>query len=135
MKNLYQFATVRQIEYLDAIEKHGGKKSAAKALNVNPRTIEKSLATLKAKAAQQLPQEHDYTKAVPDGYTIKGISQFVNSEGKIAGQWIKTGVDDARRQELLEAMVATMCADIPKLGTIKPPQGYGQRLVKRDPYG
>jgi len=36
---------------------------------------------------------------------------------------------------LLKAMVATMCADIPKLGTIKPPKGTGNDLLNVIPMG
>lgn len=135
MNHLYQFATVRQIEYLEAVEKYGSNAKAAKALGVNRRVVDKSLKSLKARAAKQLATEHDYTKVVPDGYSIRGVSQFVNSEGKIAGQWIKTGVDDARRQELLQEMIATMCADVPKLAAIKPPKSTIESLLNVIPMG
>jgi hypothetical protein len=137
MKDLYQFATVRQIEILDAIEKHGSQRKAAQALGMNRRTLEKSLALLKSRAAQQLASEHNYAeKAVPSGYTIRGVSQYIDAEtGKVRGQWIKTGQDDAKRQELLEAMVQTMCQDVPKLGTIKPPKSTVENLLNVIPMG
>jgi hypothetical protein len=124
--NLYQFATVRQLEYLEAVEKYGSNNKAAKALGINRRVLDKSIKGLKARAAKQLATEHDYTKVVPDGYSIRGISQFVNSEGKIAGQWIKTGVDDAQREAAIKAAVEAMCEEItPVTETPKPLATYG----------
>lgn len=114
MNDLYQFATVRQIDYLQAIEKHGSQPKAARALGINLRTLEKSLARLKARAAQQLASEHDYaSKPVPEGYSIRGVSQYIDAEtGQVKGQWIKTGTDDQRRMELLKEAVASFIADI-----------------------
>jgi hypothetical protein len=123
MKDLYQFATVRQTEILDAIEKHGSQRKAAQALGMNRRTLEKSLALLKARAAQQLASEHNYAeKAVPSGYTIRGVSQYIDAEtGKVRGQWIKTGQDDVQREAALKAAVEAMCEEIPAVPAVPAP--------------
>ena len=103
MKELYQFATVRELEYLEAIEKHGSGRKAADALGVAKTTVHEAIQRLKKRAAKSLPSLHDYTKQVPDGYAIRGVSQFVNSEGKVSGQWIKSSIDDKAQQEALKA--------------------------------
>ena len=79
MKDLYQFATVRELEYLEAIEKHGSNQKAAKALGAGRRTVDQAIDRLKKRAAKNLPSMHDYTKKVPDGYRIQGVSQYVNA--------------------------------------------------------
>jgi hypothetical protein len=117
--HLYQFATVRQLEYLEAVEKHGSQSKAANALGINLRTLEKSLARLKARAAQQLASEHDYAnKPVPQGFMIRGVSQYVGDDGKVKGTWIKSGVDDAQREIAIRAAVEAMCEDIKPLPTV-----------------
>jgi len=133
---LWQFATVRQIEILEAIDREGSQGKAAKVLGITKRTLEKSLQKLKAKAAQQLASEHDYAnKPVPQGYNIRGVSQYIDPEGKLKGQWIKTGIDDQQRMELLKEFVETLCSDIPKLGLIKPPKGTTADLLNVIPLG
>ena len=114
MNHLYQFATVRQIEILEAIEKHGSQRKAAKALGINIRNVEKSLANLRARAAQQLAAEHDYAnQPVPQGFTIRGVSQYIDAEtGQVRGQWIKTGLDAERQMELIKEAVESFIADI-----------------------
>jgi len=117
-----QFATVRQLEYLDAIESTGSQRKAAKLLNINARTIEKSIQGLKSRAAMQLAAEHDYAnKPIPAGYSIRGVSQYVGQNGAIKGTWIKSGIDDKARELAIQAAVAAMCEDIPALGVIEPP--------------
>jgi hypothetical protein len=119
MKELYQFATVRQIEYLDAIEKYGSGRKAAIALGVNKSTLNEAIVSLKKRAAKSLPSLHDYTKKVPDGYIIKGVSQYDSVERK----WVKSSIDDKAQQEALKAAVEALCAEIvpvakvPYLGT------------------
>ena len=124
--HLREFATVRQLEYIEAIERLGSNTKAAKHFGVNRRVVDKSIAALKALAAKRSPQAHDYTKTVPEGYAIKGVSQFIDKDGKVAGQWVKTTADDLQREAAIKAAVEAMCEDIPRLGTIAPPLGtYG----------
>jgi hypothetical protein len=135
MKELYQFATVRQIEYLEAIEKHGSQRKAAKALGINCRTLDRSMEALRSKAAKQLPSMHDYTKSVPDGYTLKGISQYITAEGKIGGQWVKTSADAKAQEIALKAAVEAMCAEIKPLKAISAPQQAYKDLLNVIPMG
>jgi DNA-binding transcriptional LysR family regulator len=39
--DLASYATVRQLEYLEAVEKHGSESKAAQALGVNQRTVQR----------------------------------------------------------------------------------------------
>jgi hypothetical protein len=49
--NLTRHATPRQLQYLEAVEKHNSENAAAKALGVNARTLQRSLRALEALAA------------------------------------------------------------------------------------
>ena len=93
-EGLRQFATVRQLEIIDAFEKYGSLRKTAKGLGVCPGTIQRSLEGLKARAAKQgYSPDHDMTRTVPDGYMVKGVSTYYNAEGKPSGQWVKSSVD------------------------------------------
>ena len=121
LNNLTQFATVRQLEILEAIEKHGGIRAACKKEGWARSGVQATLSNLKAKAAKQLPSLHDYTKSVPDGYAIRGVSQYIDKDGKVAGQWVKTSADEAKREEMIRAAVEAMKEDITPQPAIAPP--------------
>lgn len=123
MTNLHEFATVRQLEILEAVEKHGSNKKAAAALGMNRRSVDQAMERLRAQAAQRSPAQHDYTKTVPQGYQIKGVSQYIDKDGKVAGQWVKTNADEQARAEMIRAAVDAMCEEIPAAGLIDPPLG------------
>lgn len=112
---LTQFASVRQLEYMDALRAHGTNRKASAALGINKRTLEKSLRSLRDKAAQMghSPQ-HDMTHVVPDGFNVKGVSSYYNKDGKLTGQWVKTRADEERREELFREALEVLCTDVIK---------------------
>lgn len=119
MKELYQFATVRQIEILEAIEAHGTQSKAAHALGINVRTLERCMQTLKKKAAQQgYSPEHDMHHIVPDGFKVRGVSTYYDNEGKPRGQWVKSSADDAAREVAMREAFDAMAEELPRVAPI-----------------
>jgi hypothetical protein len=134
---LRSWATVRQLEFLDAIEANGSNRKAAKALGVNPRTLEKSIALLKAKAAQQgYSPAHDMTHTVPDGFKVKGVSTYYDEEGKARGQWVKSSADQEARERMLRQFVEDLCAEVKgKSPKIEPPTFTNADMLAVYPIG
>ena len=67
---LTQYATARQLDYLEAIQKHGSNNKAAKELNINRRIIDRAIRQLKFVAATQgLAPTYDMVDPVPVSYT------------------------------------------------------------------
>jgi hypothetical protein len=113
---LRSWATVRQLEFLDAIEAHGSNRKAAKALNVNARTLERSMQMLKLRAAQQgHSPEHDMVHTVPDGFKVKGVSTYYDEEGKARGQWVKSSADQEARERMFIETIEALKEEIPRL--------------------
>jgi len=106
MSDLTAFATARELDYLIALQVHGSIRKAAKALGVAKNSIDTAMKRLRARAALRSPQEHDYTKTVPQGFAIKGVSQYINAEGKVSGQWVKTSQDPEHFTEMLKTAVS-----------------------------
>lgn len=119
--HLYEFCTVRQLEFIQAIEKAGSQRAAARLLGLAKSNVDEALASVKKKAAKQLPAMHDYSKRVPDGFGIKGLSQYIDKDGKVAGQWVKSAIDQEKQAEFQRAAIAAMCEEIPRLPKVKPP--------------
>lgn len=121
---LRSWATVRQLEYLDAIEAAGSVRGAAKALGVHNKTVFEAIAALKAKAAKQgHSPSHDMTHTVPDGYVVKGTSTLYDEAGKPKLQWVKSAIDQQRQDEMLRAAYEAMAQDLPRLGATVPVPG------------
>lgn len=110
---ILDFATPRQREHVEAVNRHGSQRKAAKALGINPRTLEKSLARLNAKAAMVgwAPQ-HNMTHTVPDPFYVKGVSSYYGPDGELRGQWVKSNLDQEQRLQRIMELIEARCDDI-----------------------
>ena len=115
LSHLYPFATVRQLECIQAIEKHGSGGKAAAAMGIDKAGLNRQVAAVKKRAALQgVSPEHDMVHAVPDGYQVKGVSTYYNKDGKPTGQWVKSSADEARREEIRKAALEALCEELPR---------------------
>jgi hypothetical protein len=133
---LASYATVRQLEILEAIEKHGSETKAAEALGLNPRTLQRSLRNLEARAASQgHSPDHDMTKTVPDGFKVRGVSSLY-VDGKLSSQWVKSSADDARREEMVKAALSALAEEVKGLAPMETaPAHVGSDLLTIIPMG
>jgi hypothetical protein len=122
--NLRGYArSVRQLEFFDAVEKHGTVRAAEKALGTANDVIGRSMRALKAHAAQMgYSPEHDLTHAVPEGFKLKGASTYYDKDGKKAGQWVKTTADAEAQAEMLRAGFAAMSEELPRIAPTDAPR-------------
>ena len=99
---LFEYATPRQRELLEAINLHGSAKAASLALNMNKGAASDAYNAVVKKAARSgYSPKHDFTRPVPEGYVAKGVSTYYNADGKAAGQWVKASLS---HQALVDAM-------------------------------
>ncbi|QGZ66288.1 oxidoreductase [Paraburkholderia acidisoli] len=118
-QKLREFASERQIAYLDAIEKHGSQRAAADALGVSRGTVGNAIVSLQQKAAKMgYSPEHDWTHVVPDGFRVQGVSTYYDDEGKPRGQWVKSAVDHNRAEELVREAVSVLSENVRGLAPI-----------------
>ena len=114
--SLREYATVREHEFLDAIEETGSQMAAAKRLGISCRAIERGLQRLRRRSARQgVSPEHDMTHSVPPGYVVKGVSTYYDQEGKVRGQWVKSREDKGNAEEIKEAFLEAMRDEIPRI--------------------
>lgn len=111
-QNLVQYATERQKDFLNAVDKHGSPEKAAQALGLSGGTIRNSLKALQAKAAMHgYHPDSDMTRPVPAPYVVKGTSTLYNKEGQVAAQWVKTKLDETHAREAIEEWVRWLVED------------------------
>ena len=124
-EDLKMYATIRQMELIDAVNLHGSNRAAAKALGIQSSCVDQAIRAVKKKASiQGFSPEHDMTRAVPDPFIVRGISTYYNAEGKPSGQWVKSRIEDAKLAEMLQATLDGMRDEIPKADPCKPPTDH-----------
>lgn len=134
---LASYATVRQLEYLEAVDLHGSNAKAAKALGVNRRGVDQSLSRLRAVAASKgYSPAHGMTRTVPDGFKVKGVSSLYNGKGELSAQWVKSTADADRQFEMLKEFALDLAEGVKGLAPIvKPPEHANADLMCVIPIG
>ena len=105
--------TQRQRECMEALIECGTIYATAEWLGIDKRTLFTTIKRVKKHAARQgYAPEHDMTKTVPDGYTVKGTSTLYDDAGQPKIQWVKTQVDHQRQLEMMQEAVQALCEDV-----------------------
>jgi hypothetical protein len=122
-KRLTEWATPRQIEFIEAVDKYGSERKAAAALGVSRGTISNSMLALKKRAARSgYSPDHAMTRTVPDGYLVKGVSTYFDAEGKPRAQWVKSAVDNERQAAIIREAFDAMAKELPRVDPIAEPR-------------
>jgi len=122
-EGLKQFATERQAQFVDAMNKHGGLRPAARALGLNDKTISKAIKALKRKAEMRgYAPGSDFTRPVPEMFVAKGVSTYYNKDGKPTGQWVKASLDEQKRVQAMYDAIAALCDEVPRVAPVVGPK-------------
>lgn len=99
LESLLPFATEAQARHIRAAIQYGSLRKAEKAGH-GRRTLQRAVAAARANAARRgWSPQHDMTKTVPEGYSVKGTSTLYNADGEVAAQWVKSQATDEQRQQ------------------------------------
>lgn len=119
---LTEFATVRQLEYIDAINSTGSMRAAAKKFGVAKSAVQESMSRLKASAAARgYSPDHAMTRTVPDGFKLARVSTNYKADGTIGQQWVIGAPDAERQAELLREFAAGLAEEVKGLAPITSP--------------
>ena len=114
---LASFASVRQLEYLEAIEKHGSHTKAAQALGVGRRGLDRSIERLRERvkekaAAQGWSPEHGWTHAVPRPHVAVGVSTYFEKTATTPAAWVKSKLDQEAYNTLIKGAISEFLEDV-----------------------
>lgn len=124
-----EFATVRQCEFIDAVLEHGSYRAAARALGVTKNAVIYGInAVLQKAAVRGFSPEHDYTRTVPEPFVVRGVSSYYNKDGLLAGQWVKSKLDDQKFAEQIKAAIEELSKEIPRAKPIEGPAQTHEKL-------
>jgi UDP-2,3-diacylglucosamine pyrophosphatase LpxH len=134
---LKEYATPRQLEIIEAIERTGSQRGAAKELGLARGTIFNLMKAVTKRAAKAgYSPDHDMTRTVPDGFLVKGVSTMYDKEGNIAAQWVKSSIDRERQTQILTEAIGAMADALPKVAPRPEPTGeFDTKLMACYPIG
>jgi hypothetical protein len=121
-EGLRKWATVRELEIMDAIATHGSVRGAARAMGVSVRGTQRSMASLRKRAALHgYAPASDYTHEVPEPLVLKGVSTLYDAQGNVVQQWVKSQLDKSLARDAIEEWVSWLVQDAKGLAPIIPP--------------
>ena len=124
MSLLEYCTTDRQRQVITLYDQGLGYKKIASVMGINKDTVRDHVKVVKKNAAKQgYSPDHDYTRPVPEGFHVKGVSSYYGEDGKLVGQWVKSQADkEAMLEAALEAFKAGLRDDLEGLAKpIDPP--------------
>jgi hypothetical protein len=131
-EKLFEFATDKQREYLEAYWAAGSYRAAAKALDVHVTTVKEAInSVLKKAALRGYAPPHDLVHELPDGLVLKGTSLRYNKDGEVEQYWNKSRMDGRDPSEVVQLPDPKK---ITKLSTLYDQQGrVSQQWVAEKP--
>jgi hypothetical protein len=99
---------------------------AAVFLDIHVRNLYAHKARL---ARQGWSPDHDMTKAVPDGFHLKGTSTLYGDDGKQKLQWVKTSIDHERQEQMMLEAVKAMASEIVPTAPLPMPAHTKSKLL------
>lgn len=108
-----EWASESQRRYIDAVNAHGSMRAASRAMGVNIRAVSQAVhAAMRRAAIKGYAPAHDMTRPVPDAFDVKGVSTYYNKDGKASGQWVKSRLNEDRREEMVREAIATLSQEV-----------------------
>ena len=118
---------ITQEELIAAIERNGGCQSAAaKELGCTQSNVAHRVRKLILRGLWS-PDKANHI--VPDGYHIKGKSQYYDKDGNPAGVWVKSDIDKERWLEIAQQAAEEFYKDLPPITPQDPPQNYDTDII------
>jgi len=107
------------------------KAEAARKLGIPRETLKGRLKMAAARGIQPMEEQFQaihgnnpsasLNNIVPAPFIVKGYSNYYNKDGELAGQWVKTKLDDQKVSEAIRASIEALAIDVPRAKPKKPP--------------
>lgn len=115
-------ATEQQEAVLRSLAETHNAAETARILGRSGTKVSAAFKNIQARAARAgWAPAHDMTRTVPEGFSVKGVSTYYDSEGEVRGQWVKSNADRDRMVEIARETVAALCEGITPLEPLPAP--------------
>jgi hypothetical protein len=118
---LLEFSTPRQAQFIEATNRLGSARAAARELGIAKSTVSQSLDRVKLSAARQGYAPGHFESGVAPGFNMGKVTVQRGPGGDVERTWERQSPDQERQLELMRAVVAAMAEDIPRAKPTKAP--------------
>lgn len=128
-QKLYEFATPRQRQYLDAVEQHGSDFAANAALGLSNDVVGRSLRNLRNLAARKGHAPGHFTHGVAPGYLMGKVTVTRDRDGNIERTWERQSPDAEQTIKAIEHVVAGLMSSVSPAAPILAPTSTVEELL------
>lgn len=120
---LLEWATPAEAAKVDAVNRCGSQRAAARELGVSKSTVDGAIDRLRKRAALKgFSPEHDLIHPVAPGQKLRGASSlYRRGEPEPLLTWVKSSADDEARAAIMREAYAAMAEELPRQEPIKAP--------------
>lgn len=129
---LLTYATPRQREVAEALEKYGSTRKAATAMGVHHSYVDHTMGHLRRRAALSgYAPEAGMTKVVPAPFIVRGASTLYDEDGKPRLQWVKSRLDDRQVEAAIRETIDLLCEGVPRVQATPAPENVAHKLLNQ----
>ena len=122
--------TEHQRKVITLHEEGLGYQKIGEKLGIGKYSVRDIVKRVQSKAAMQgLSPSHDMIHTVPEGYTVKGVSTYYNSDGNPTGQWVKSASDKEAQFQMMIERIELACEGIKPWKPVKKPKVVEDNLL------
>ena len=125
---LRQYATPRELEYLDAIEQNKGIRAAGRALGVAQSSVQDAITKLKARAAKKGYAPGHFTAGVAPGF-VMGKVTVQRANGVVERTWERQSPEDAKWLEAVKEAIQGFAEGIGPVKVPKAPLDFQSDVI------
>lgn len=125
-----EYATERQLEYLDAVIEHGSARKAAEEMKVHPSAVTTAMRAIEKKAAKAgYAPKTGHDEPVPPGFMMERFTEQIGPTGKRERIWVKGKIDPEQMEEMLREMMAQFASEVSVAPVLPPPSHVEEDLL------
>jgi hypothetical protein len=113
--------TPRQAQFIEATNRLGSMRAAARELGASKSSVQQAIERLKASAARRGYAPGHFDSGVAPGFNMGKVTVQRGPGGEVERTWERQSPDQERQLELMRAVVAAMAEDIPRAKPAKAP--------------
>jgi hypothetical protein len=123
MSLLNYCTTERQRQIITLHEEGLGYQKIGDKIGVSKWVARDIIKNIKRKAAiQGHSPDHDMVHTVPEGFVLRGVSTYYNSDGNPVAQWVKSQSDKERQFQMMIERIEVACEGINPWKPVKKPK-------------
>ena len=125
---LYDIATPRERQFIDALKVHDSARAASKAMGLNKDAVGESMRRLQARAARLGIAPGHFEHGVAPGYLMGKVTVQRASDGAIERTWERQSPDQSQAMDALRIAVGALVETIDPMPPVPAPNVFNADL-------